>query len=55
MTRPTCGHTKKAKRKKRPKPRRYSVSVSAKAFRLFKAGAEARGWSIRQLVEEGTR
>ncbi len=51
-------------RKRRPKPcphcgedtrAKFTISVSAKAYALFQAGAEARGWSIRQLVEEATR
>ncbi len=53
---PTCGQiAPKPRAKKRAKHKNYTVSVSAKAFELFKAAAEARGWSIRQLVDEGTR
>lgn len=60
MSCPECDHCRRvavtaARRRRKPKPRRYTLSVSAKAYRLFQAAAEARGWSVRQLVEEATR
>jgi predicted HicB family RNase H-like nuclease len=55
MKRHHCGKiTTKTKKCPRVK-RRFTVSVSADAHRLFKAAAEARGWSVRQLVEEARR
>lgn len=45
----------KRSRKKRKPARRYGVSVTAETYQRIQAAAKARGWSVRQLVEEATR
>lgn len=36
----------------RPLKSHYTLSVSAEAYAWMKAAAEAKGWSLKQLVEE---
>lgn len=49
-----CPHCRRSLNRK-PKARRYTVSVSAPVFAAIKAFAEAKRMSMRQVVEEATR